>query len=171
MCDATHINSLRLNLVVAYIGLAHKSWGYIRTGRVFWNIEAVRRTQGEDIRRARESPAVTAVPRDPYYGQLAVYRIEDADENLAQVEAALQNAAKAKQVIWIGSVTARQRYGTGQFMETQRFWKFSPRYSLEPPATSPKKQEKNYQQQDEGEAATAVIAKARAHVITAAAEE
>jgi hypothetical protein len=42
---------------------------------------------------------VTAVPRDPYYGQLAVYRIEDADENLAQVEAASQNAAKAKQVI------------------------------------------------------------------------
>jgi hypothetical protein len=44
-------------------------------------------------------------------------------------------------------------------------------YSLEPPATSPKKQEKNYQQQDEGEAATAVIAEARAHVIAAAAEE
>jgi hypothetical protein len=32
-------------------------------------------------------------------GQLAVHRIEDADENLAHVEAALQNAAKAKQVI------------------------------------------------------------------------
>ena len=70
-----------------------------------------------------------------------------------------------------GSMTARQRYGTGQLTETQYFWPVTHGYSLEPPATSPKKQEKNYQQQDDGEAATAVIAKARAHVITAAAEE
>jgi hypothetical protein len=75
----------------------------------------------------------------------ARYEDTDFDENLAQVEAALQNAAKAKQVIWTGSVTARQRYGAGQLMETQRFWKVSLGYSLEPPATSPKKQEKNYQ--------------------------
>jgi len=35
---------------------------------------------------------VTADPRDSYYGQLAVYRIEDTDLRVAQIEAALQNA-------------------------------------------------------------------------------
>jgi len=82
----------------AYIGLPINR-EVISGPAVGENIEVVRRPQREDIRRSRESPSITAVPRYSYYGQLAVYRIEDADENLAQVEAALQNAAKAKQVI------------------------------------------------------------------------
>jgi hypothetical protein len=60
------------------------------------------RQQGErkaKIFAGRANRLLATVPRDSCYGQLAVYRIEDADENLAQVEAALQNAAKAKQVI------------------------------------------------------------------------
>jgi len=39
--------------------------------------------------------------RDSYRAQLAVHRIKDADEILAQVEDALQNAAKAKNVVQV----------------------------------------------------------------------
>ena len=64
------------------------------------NIEA----QLEDwIRRVFESndelaTALTRI-RDSYRAQLAVHCIKDADEILAQVEGALQNAAKAKNVV------------------------------------------------------------------------
>jgi hypothetical protein len=43
--------------------------------------------------------------------------------------------------------------------------------ALEPPAASPKKQEKNHNQQNEAETAPAIIANAGTHVVAAAAKD
>jgi hypothetical protein len=107
--------------------------------------------------------------RDSYYGQLAEHRM--LMKTWRKSKPLCRMWQKPNRWSEMGRWRRANDMGEANWWKRTAFLKLQSGYSLEPPATSPKKQEKNYQQQDEGEAATAVTAKARAHVITAAAEE